>query len=244
MAEIERKPLGPWRMALQLLVVLLLLTMASVRLAAFLDSGYPINRLALIVARVCLTSGSAAGGTEVDRDLTSVGEAWLWGMVANCQGQQQRANGYWLQMLSMSDQRLHVLRAAAPQAVELAKAAVAADSDHPDKATWLGDTLLAQGEERAAAEAYTQGLEELGGTNGNAWRKLGDLYLAAGDWQNAVHAYDQACHFVDRGKNGCPLAGRLYMEHGQYELAAERLPGSLSGNYLIGRPDSEDWRTH
>ena len=227
LVETESGRLGPWRSLLHFALLLILLLMALVRLSAFLDAGYPINRLALVVARVCMNSELEAGGMEIGRSFTSVGEAWLWGMVANCQGEQQRANEYWLQMLNISDLRLHVLRAAGPQAVELARSAVAADGDNADKLTWLGDTLYARGDYSGAASAYARGLEELGGDNGSAWRKLGDLYLEAGDWQNAVHAYDQACRFVDRGKNGCPLAARLYMQHGEYELAAERYRAAI-----------------
>jgi tetratricopeptide (TPR) repeat protein len=236
MAETEKGRLRSWRLLLYSVVVLTLLLMAFVRLSAFLDTGYPVNLLALNVARICMTSERLGGEVQIGRGQESVGAAWLGGMAANCQGEQQEANEYWLRMLSMSDLRLHALRAAGPEAVELAQSAVAADGDHPDKLTWLGDTLYARGDYSGAISAYARGLEGLGGDNGNAWRKLGDLYLEADDWQNAAHAYSQACFYVDRGKNGCPLAGRLYMEHGEYELAAERfrtslkqLPGWLPG---------------
>ena len=69
------------------------------------------------------------------------------------------------------------------------------------------------------------------------WVRLGRLREAAGDVEGALAAYDQGCFLVDAGKNGCPHAGRLYMEAGDYELAAERYRTSMK--QLPGWPRAE-----
>jgi tetratricopeptide (TPR) repeat protein len=67
----------------------------------------------------------------------------------------------------------------------------------------------------------------LDSTNADAWMSLGRLHEEQGDLQLAVEAYDQACAFVDNGKNGCPSAGRIYLATGMYDLAAARYEMSL-----------------
>ena len=54
----------------------------------------------------------------------------------------------------------------------------------------------------------------------NDWLLLGELYVLQGDTAAAAHAYDQACRYVDHGKNGCPRAGTLHMQLHEYVQAA------------------------
>jgi tetratricopeptide (TPR) repeat protein len=124
------------------------------------------------------------------------------------------------------DARLDVLRAALPLDGELAQAAAAA---HPDEAAaqfWLGEALKGAGNLAGAIPAYEAGLA-LDPKNGEEWDNLGRLYEAEGNWEQAVRAFDQACHYVDQGKNGCLNAARIYMQRERYEEAIVRYQDAL-----------------
>jgi len=87
--------------------------------------------------------------------------------------------------------------------------------------------LQEAGNPTQAIQAYETGLAQQPEKNANAWLSAGRLYEAEGDWERAVQAYNQACYYVDQAKHGCHNAGRLYLEHEQYELAAQRYRDSL-----------------
>jgi tetratricopeptide (TPR) repeat protein len=122
--------------------------------------------------------------------------------------------------LIVTDARLPLARAIAPYNVSLAHLAI---SSHPDQAVahfWLADALANRDEVEQAIQEYETGLA-LHATEANAWQALGHLREARGDMNQAVAAYDQACHFVDHGKNGCVAAAHLHMQLGQYAKALE-----------------------
>jgi predicted Zn-dependent protease len=209
------------------LAVTAVLLVIVLRGRAWLDDAI-LNRQAIAVARLCANGERATpdGLLLGQSESVSAQVTWLRASAAYCQGDEAAARDAWQQMLAASDARLPALRANAPQDVDLARAAAALYPENPIAQFWLGDALLQQGDAPGAIQAYEGGLAQ-DGTNANTWLVVGELYEGVGDWETAVSAYDQACYYVDRGKNGCPRAGRLYLAHDQYELAAQRFQDSL-----------------
>jgi len=149
------------------------------------------------------------------------------GGAARCMSDETAMRLAYRAAVAESDARLDVLRAALPFDVELAQAAAAA---HPEQAIahfWAGAALGQAGDIAGAIPAYEAGLE-LDPKNGEEWDNLGRLYEAQGDWERAVQAFDQACHYVDQGKNGCLNAARIYMQHARYEQAIARYQDALA----------------
>ena len=128
--------------------------------------------------------------------------------------------------MTISDDRLEVIRAAQPNNLELAYQAASLYPQNHYAQFWLAENLTEAGDKSGAIKAYENGLL-WDKKNGLAWRKLGDLYNQEGDWENAVKAYDQACKLVDLGKNGCFMSGTIYLDHGYYDLAENKFRKSV-----------------
>ena len=152
--------------------------------------------------------------------------SWLIAAADQCRGSTDSSQKQWQQALAQSDERLPALRSMVPHDIDLAKYAVTLYPERSEAYFWLGDAYLKAGEKQQAANAFEQGLA-LDPTDGLTWRQLGDLYREGGDLGAAVQAYDKACFRVDQGKNGCPRAAGIYMQQGQYDLAAQRYRQSL-----------------
>ena len=56
---------------------------------------------------------------------------------------------------------------------------------------------------------------------------MGRQYQEIGEWESAVRAFNQACFFIDHGKNGCVKAGNLYLEHSEFQLAGKSFRNSI-----------------
>ncbi len=145
--------------------------------------------------------------------------AWLQFTHARCAGNPADVAVALRAAVQQSPARLAVLRATAPSDVALAQAAAARYPDQAGAYLWLGDAQYAAGDAPAAIRAYVRGLA-LQPTDANSWLLLGELYQAQGASVAAVQAYDQACRYVDHGKNGCPNAGALHMQLHEYGAAA------------------------
>ncbi|HNB51566.1 MAG TPA: tetratricopeptide repeat protein [Anaerolineales bacterium] len=138
--------------------------------------------------------------------------------------------------------RLDIARSALPYDVEMAQAAVQAHPEQAQAYFWLGEAIteyfriIDTGSipveplsvtKVDAIHAYEEGVL-LDPKNGEEWDNLGRLYEAEGLWENAVEAYNQACFYVDHGKNGCVNAGRVYLDHQMYEQALSRYLDSIN----------------
>lgn len=186
------------------------------------------NQWAIHVSHLCL--GTARSELPEDMALAdmNVKMSWLTGQLAHCQQREDEAMLAWRRTLEVSSERLALVRAAAPHNIPLAQFATSQYPNQPETFFWLGDAYLAGGDNGKAVHAFESGLILQPNIDANAWMSVGRLYEASGDWEQAVHAYDQACRYVDQGKNGCPEAGRLYFEHGAYELAAQRYRDAMN----------------
>ncbi len=190
------------------------------------------NQWAVQVVRFCFDTDKSV---LIETDLTvdagvNTQMSWLTGQLAHCQQKEQEATLAWQQALKASAERLSLVRAAAPHNIPLAQFATSQYPNQPETFFWLGDAYVAAAKTTQATQAFETGLSLQPEHNPLAWMALGRLYEASDDWQGAVRAYDEACfhHEGDRGKNGCPNAGRLYLAHEQYDLAAQRFQESMA----------------
>jgi tetratricopeptide (TPR) repeat protein len=213
-----------------LLLILLTVSLLAVALAPRLVSAAQRNRLARQTAILCQQPGgdelpvarSGATWLEAVRET-----AWFEAALARCRDDEATARLHWAAGLQHSPRRLDAIRAAAPFDLELARLTADLYPDNPDAHFWLAEAYREQGDAVAAITAYEAGLALTPG-DGLTWRILGDLYRDAGyDWQTVAQTYDRACFRFDIGGNGCLRAGRLYLEHEQYDIAADRYRQSL-----------------
>lgn len=180
------------------------------------------NQWAIHVSRLCLGPARSELPEDVALADMNIKMSWLTGQLAHCQQREDEAMLAWRRTLEVSSERLSLVRAAAPHNIPLAQFAASQYPNQAETFFWVGDAYLAQSDNSKAVRAYEEGLMLQPEHGANAWMTVGRLYEAEGEWERAVYAYDQACHYVDQGKNGCPNAGRLYFEHEQYDLAAQR----------------------
>ncbi|NUM49191.1 MAG: tetratricopeptide repeat protein [Anaerolineales bacterium] len=189
------------------------------------------NRMALMAMAVCT-------GERPLAELATA-PAFFRAGAARCGGDDEQAHDFYLETVGPNT-RVDILQAVMPADVALARRVV---DEHPEQAEayfWLGEALLGgvsvwevppqdlgkQPDLFDIIAAYEGGLA-LDSTNGEEWDNLGRLYEAAGQSEKAVHAFDQACHFGDDGRNGCLSAGRIYMQLDLYEQALARYQDSL-----------------
>ena len=183
-----------------------------------------INGLAIDVLQLCQDEKMLPQDKVTETPTSQT--AWLLAAAGQCQENSVALTVRWQQVLALSDERLPALRSLAPYDRELAQYAVTLYPARGEAHFFFFYAYLTAGENQPAADAFAQGLA-LDPSDGLIWRKLGDLYQEDGDWQAVVRAFDQACFRMDRGKNGCPRAGGIYMQQGQYELAAQRYRQSI-----------------
>lgn len=203
---------SPWHWSI-ILTLLLLLLRGQTLLAAERANDQAVGTVSFCVEE----------GSSLSADVTMPGFAAI---AARCQGDEARQDEAWRRLLAASKARLDVARAARPQDAGLARLAT---EQYPKLAIahfWLGDALREAGNGNAAIAAYEAGLA-LDPTAALIWDHLGRLYQDAGALEEAVQAFDQACHHVDRGKNGCLRAAGLYLQWSMYEEAANRYQTSL-----------------
>lgn len=204
-----------WLFSPLLLVIVLLVDGRS------FYQGWSINRQARVAVGLCLSPDQMVASSA-----ETVDKAWFRAVVATCNGETAVAQTAMQEALATSPHYIDLVHALVPEDNTLASFAADHYPAEPQALFWLGDLLAGQGDADSAIVAYEQGL--VGDRrNGLIWVRLGHLYEDKGDWQTAVHAYDNGCYYVDRGKNGCPAAGRLYLAHEQYQLAIQRYQTSL-----------------
>ena len=217
-----------------------------------ITKGFSHNQQARQTLHSCINSESSPNFNPDEYD----SNLWWQGIHADCEGDSDRALTIWVQYLHESDKRLDTIRARYRENMTLAEAA----ADRPQAKAiaffWLGDATLAQGDDLAAVAIYQEGLA-LEPENGLIWRQIGDLIQAnSGDVATAIYAYDQACFYVDQGKNGCLRAAELYMTQQNFDLAIARYHTSLQqlpnfqparlglARALIGKGDIEQAREY
>jgi tetratricopeptide (TPR) repeat protein len=218
-----------WFHRFNLFILFLVPVLVLVMRGANVSSWVSINQWGLQVVRHCF-------GLEQSRQMSvkppingnHTAMFWLTAQKADCQQDQDEAELAWRQTLANTSERLTLVRSAAPYNVALAQYAAELYPEQAEAYFWLGDAYREEGQNPQALQAYETGLTWQPEQDANAWMSVGRLYEAEGAWEQAVHAYSQACHYVDQGKNGCPHAGRLYLAHEQYELAAQRYRDSLN----------------
>jgi tetratricopeptide (TPR) repeat protein len=151
---------------------------------------------------------------------------WHLGRLAHEAGDVQTRNAAWEELLQCSARHTLMMQKLAPDDQSLAAAAI---KQYPQDATAYFWRAVQETEtDPAAAIAYYEDGLALSPDDGLQWVQLGQLREATGDQTGAISAYDHACFNVDRGKNGCPRAARLYMAAGDYERAADRYRTSIS----------------
>ncbi len=157
---------------------------------------------------------------------------WHLGLLEHEQQALAARDSAWEQLLGCSTQHTTLMRSVAPENRSLAEAAVAKQPKNAESYFWLAS--LEAGDDKDGAIAYYESGLALAPGDAVRWVELGGVRQAIGDVDGAIAAYDQGCFLFDRGGNGCPRAGKLYMEIGEYELAADRyrisieqLPGWL-----------------
>ncbi len=195
------------------LFLVLLVVLAGAPLAEKLAS----NRAGLAAMGGCL---KGHGG----------GDSWLppffRAVQFSCLGAPEAAEVAFHEALTDKNVRVDILRAHNPRNSLLAEGAVRHHSNSAEAYFWLGDALLASAQDSKAVQAYEKGLE-IDAEDADTWDQLGRLYEAQGELKAAGRAFSQACRYVDRGKNGCPNAGRVYLLLGEYELAEQHYRVSL-----------------
>lgn len=247
---------GKYRSVL-LVLILLAISMVALRGREIVSTG-ATNWWGLQVVRDCLSVEQGQNASLLPPAVAegSTAVAWLTAQQAHCQQNDLEAALAWRQTLTLSPERLTLVRSAVPHDVVLAQYATELYAEEAKAFSWLGDAYRANGDDAQALQAYENGLEQQPEQDANAWVALGHLYEAEDEWQQAVYAYEQACHYIDQGKNGCPNAGRLYLAHEEYDLAAQRyrdsmrqLPGWAPAQLglaqaLIGLGETDEARTY
>jgi tetratricopeptide (TPR) repeat protein len=186
----------------------------------------PAIAQAFAINQAAVNATSFCGGTSDDAAAQQVRTAqagylsWFELAEARCAGEDAETSVALRDVLTWSGTRMSVLRVIAPTNVSLADLAVRTYPSNADAYFWLAEILASKQDVPATIQNYEKGLA-LEGTDANAWEAVGHLYEVTGDLDAAVGAYDQACHYVDRGKNGCGAAARLHMGLGQYDKALE-----------------------
>ena len=144
--------------------------------------------------------------------------AWFRLMETFCQDPTAISTTTWEEAIAADPQRIVFMPYYRPGDLELAGYAA---RTHPGSASanfWFAELAAASGDLDGAISAYQRGLE-ITPADGLAWMALGRLQEGQGDLESAAYAYSQACNHVDRGKNGCPNASRLYLALGDYASA-------------------------
>ena len=165
-------------------------------------------------------------GTEQERPLQNH-QSWWQATIDYCAGQDQLAIESFQDYLRTTAAKRSVIRAIYPENLQLASLAVTHFGRDSSSYFWLGDGYLALDEPLNGIASYEQGLS-LSPDNANIWWVVANIYEEIHRPEKALHAFDQSCLYEDRGKNGCIAAGKIYLENGNYEQAAERFSQSLN----------------
>lgn len=153
------------------------------------------------------------------------GVNWHLGLLANKRGDVTAQNVAWQRLLTCSAQHIPLLRTVVPENHLLATEAVAQQPTAAEGHFWLA-ALEMDADPQAAVTLYESGLS-INPKDAVRWVELGHAREQAGDIMGALAAFDQGCFLFDRGGNGCPHAGRLYLQTGQYVEAEERYRTAL-----------------
>lgn len=212
-----------------LLVLSLVIAFALVLPGMF--SALNSNRAASAALAVCLDMDPLVDMTPDQQHPSS----WFRLMEAFCQNPSAVPVSTWKETITNDPERLAFLPYFRPGDLELAAYAV---QTHPQSASanfWFAELAAANDDLQSAIQAYQRGLQSAP-ADGLAWMALGRLQEGLGDLESAAQAFSQACIHVDRGKNGCPNASRVYITLGDYTLAEHyarqtlrQLPGYLPG---------------
>jgi tetratricopeptide (TPR) repeat protein len=185
-----------------------------------------LNRMAVGAVRACGPQNSPSANLSLQSSVPSPDRAWVEAMEAQCKGDEGGVQVAMRGMLAGQDARLDVIYATERYNVELARFAAGAHPEKAEMSFWLGDALAKQRDRDGAIRAYEQGLAQRENA-ADVWMTVGTLYEEKGNLQGAVKAYDEACHWVDRGANGCQAAGEVYLKLQQYETAIARFEACI-----------------
>ncbi|MFL5733177.1 MAG: tetratricopeptide repeat protein [Chloroflexia bacterium] len=207
------------------ILVALVLVAVGLRLPGMVEA-VTSNQAAVDAASACGPRHILASKGNRPPSVLSPRSAWFEAMEARCEGDSAGVQAAMRGMLAGRDARLDVIYATERYNVELARFAAEAHPERADMQFWLGDALAKRKDADGAIRAYEQGLA-LRESDANVWMTVGTLYEEKGDLQRAVNAYNQACHWVDRGANGCQAAGEVYLKLQQYEIAIARFEACI-----------------
>ena len=186
-----------------------------------------LNQWGIQVVKSCFSQDAEKDKTSLEKLSEGILNSWLTAQLSHCLGHEQEAAGGWLAVLADAPDRMDLVRAIRPFDMTLAQYATSLYPGNAQAFFWLGDAYQEGGQNIEALQAYETGLTWQPEQDANAWMSVGRLHEEEGSWEQAEHAYNQACYYVDQGKNGCPNAGRLYLAREQYELAAQRYRDSM-----------------
>lgn len=208
------------------LALALILMLAVLWRSGQLTLSWRRNVFALGTHSYCIKPSLASEKiSQLDGFAQTPGSAWFEAINTLCDGGIEGHKNAVKAAIAGYPERIFIVKTFLPHDQELAQYAAQTHPDNAQAQFWLGDILIEQNDTQGGITAYQNGLQHQPG-DGLSWMKLGRLHEAQGDWESAIDAYDQACFYVDDGKNGCPNAGRLYHEHGLYKLAADRFKRS------------------
>ncbi len=143
---------------------------------------------------------------------------WFLGLLAGRMKNYVQQYVHWSAFLNNSKpEALSLVRAGAPNNLELAQHAFSIFPNYADSWFWLAG-IFARGDRNTdAVLAYQRGLQ-LDAGNGLAWCSLGNL-LRTQDKLQARDAYLKCCWNSDPGSNGCINAGSIEEELGNWQNA-------------------------
>ncbi len=201
----------------RLLWLSLAVFLAALALLLLLPQALSRNLAGLQALEVCLTGNEVSSGPAAQN--LQPGFPFFAAGLARCQGNEQAALQSYTQAFADPHTPVDAVRGAFPTDLDLARQAVAARPDDPASFFWLAD-ILRSSDPAAAIPVYEQALT-LAPREALAWDRLGHLYEDAQRLEDALHAYSQACRYLDQGKNGCLNAGGVAMRLERYAEAAD-----------------------
>lgn len=183
--------------------------------------AFPVNRAGQLVVHALLDpSADAFAAAEPLAELSgrNCRAGWYEGLFRHMMGDMAGRAAAWGELVNCSVIYTEYMAVLAPDDVELARSAIAAQPEGAAGYFWLAPALAADAPEESIA-LYRQGLE-LAPADGQRWLALADL-LEPRDKAAALQAYLQACRNGDPGANGCLRAGSLAEADGDLSAAID-----------------------
>ncbi len=142
---------------------------------------------------------------------------WIIGKFNHLISKEREAEKYFLGALSCNIKYLTAIRYLLPENKVIASYSVQYYPNHAESYFWLADIVSEQnmGE---AADLYESGLE-LSMESGDNWYKLGNIYEALGEYNNAIDSFIEASKFLNAGSDCLVRVGRIYEMLGNFDKA-------------------------